>query len=347
MTFRSALLVEVFRGNRVESEHLGALVVCDPDGRRLASTGDPDLVTYPRSSLKPLQLLPLLQSGAADRFGFSSAQLAVMAASHAGEPDQVRAVASVLEKIGLNASALQCGVHPPANVAAAEQLIRNNQKPNALHNNCSGKHAGMLALAVHLEAPVESYLDVDHPVQIAIRETIARVTGVNARRLEAAIDGCSAPAYALSLRAIATAFARLAAADGSAADELDRSLARVGSAMRTHPALVAGRGRLDTILMESVSGLVSKGGAEGFQALGVASGSGRPALGIALKIADGEGRRAIPYVIPAVLQQLKAVTSVEGKRISEAIPAAIRNHRGTAVGEFRVRLTLDAGVEAG
>jgi L-asparaginase II len=309
-------LVKVWRGDTVESLHHGVVVVMDDAGREVARHGDPSLVTYLRSSAKPAQVLPLLASGAAERFGFSDAEIAVMIGSHGGEPFHVEAVRAILERIGVGEEALQCGAHPPYHRPSAQALRAAHEEPTAVHNNCSGKHAGMLALAVHLGAPTAGYLDEGHPVQRRILAAVAALAGLAPGDIRTAIDGCSAPNFALSMSAAATMYARLIAPGGLPAD-LQAAARRVVAAMRRHPEMVAGTDRLCTALMRSASGgLIAKIGAEGFYGLGFER-DGR-GLGVALKVADGDGDRA---------------------GLQERYVGPLRNHRGLVVG--RVDACLD------
>src|SRR5262245_39186326 len=283
-------LVEVLRGGRVESVHHGAAVLADEAGDVVAATGGPGLVTYLRSAAKPAQVLPLLMSGAAESFGFTDAEIAVMIGSHGGEAFHLEAVRSILARAGLDESALQCGAHAPFHRPSARALRETGGEPTALHNNCSGKHAGMLALAAHLGAPVATYLDAEHPVQRRIRDVLARLTGLESGSIGLAVDGCSAPTFAVPLRAAATLYARLMAPASLPAD-LGRVVDRAAGAMRRHPEMVAGTGRLCTDLMRrGGDGLVAKIGAEGFYGLGYARG-GR-GYGLVIKIGDGDGDRA-------------------------------------------------------
>ncbi len=208
MSFGTETLVEVWRGGRVESEHRGAIAVVDANGRVLAHSGDVLVTSYLRSSAKPFQLLPLIESGAADRFGFTDRELAVIAGSHSGEPRHLEAVQSILNKIGIGDEALQCGLHVPFNPEAAKALRVANQSASVLHNNCSGKHAGMLAQAVDRGLSTADYLDPQHPVQIGIRHRLAQLADLAFDDIGVGVDGCSAPCFALPLKHAALAFAR-------------------------------------------------------------------------------------------------------------------------------------------
>ncbi len=303
MSFGTETLVEVWRGGRVESEHRGAIAVVDANGRVLAHSGDVLVTSYLRSSAKPFQLLPLIESGAADRLGFTDRELAVIAGSHSGEPRHLEAVQSILNKIGIGDEALQCGLHAPFSPEAAKALRAANQNASVLHNNCSGKHAGMLAQAVDRGLSTADYLDPQHPVQIDIRHRLAQLADVAFDDIGVGVDGCSAPCFALPLKNAALAFARLAQ-QCVLSDSKDAALARVAQVMIDYPEMVAGEGRLDTDLMRATAGrLFSKGGAEGFHGIGVLAQGDQPAYGIAWKIGDGDGKRGgHPAVIEALRQ---------------------------------------------
>ncbi len=331
-------MVEVWRGGRVESQHQGALAVVDAAGRLIAQVGDAQLVSYLRSSAKPFQLLPLVESGGAERLGFTDTELAVMAGSHSGEPQHVATVQSILSKIGLNAGALQCGIHAPLSASAARALRQAGQEPTVLHNNCSGKHAGMLAQAVDRGLNTHNYLDPDHPIQLAIKQRLAELGGIAVDDIGVGIDGCSAPCFAMPLRASALAFARLAEA-GSGRQEVN-SLGRVARAMMAHPEMVAGEGRLDTDLMRVVPGrAVSKGGAEGYHGAGFLRPDGS-AWGLAIKIADGDGKRGGQPVLIEALRQLGMLDDAALTALRDYHTWKITNHRGLEVGEVKANFRI-------
>ncbi len=333
MAFETETLVEVWRGGRVESEHRGAIAVVDATGKLIAHAGDINLVSYLRSSAKPFQLLPLIESGAADRFGFTESELAVIAGSHSGEPRHVAAVQSILSKIGLSDSALQCGVHVPFNPDAAKALRETGREPTALYNNCSGKHSGMLAQAVDRGLSTTDYLDPQHPVQVTIRRRFAELAGITFDEIGVGVDGCSAPCFAMPLRAAARAFARLA-------EGRENGLRRVKQAMLNHPEMVAGEGRLDTDLMRAVpQGVVSKGGAEGYHGMGLIRSDGS-AWGVAIKIADGDGKRGGHPVVIEVLRQLGVLDEAALAVLQSYRGWPITNHRGLEVGEVRANFKL-------
>ena len=324
-------LVEVRRGGTVESVHFGAIAVVDAAGGSVATMGDPAIPVVLRSTAKPVQVLPLLDAGGAERFGFSESEIAVMIGSHGGEPFHVEAVRSILTKAGLDETALQCGAHAPTHRPAALELRRLAQEPTALHNNCSGKHAGMLALAVHLGAPPATYLDPGHPVQARIRARLEGLAGMSPGTAVIAIDGCSAPTFTLSLGNVAMLYARLAAGTGGDGAP-DAALRRAVAAMRHHPEMIAGTDRLCTELMRrGRGGLVAKIGAEGMYGLAFTR-EGR-AMGIALKIADGDGQRARFSAALEALSQLGALAPGHAAELGSRFVGELRNHRGLRVGE--------------
>ncbi len=329
-------LVEVTRGGRVESIHFGAVAVVDASGRLVAHVGDPDRIAYLRSTAKPFQLLPLVEAGGADRFGFAERELAVMAASHSGEPRHVQTVQAILDKIGLGENALQCGAHWPLSEASARALRETGREPTPIYNNCSGKHAGMLAQCIQQGLSTHDYLDPSHPVQGAILQTLAELSGLAPGAIDVAIDGCSAPCFGMPLRACALAFARLA--DPAALPEARRRAAlRIVGAMTAYPEMVGGEGRLDTDLMRAARGRVaSKGGAEGYQGAALPS----RGLGIAIKIADGNGQRGCGPVVVETLRQLGALDDAALDQLRGHHGSVVKNHRGLEVGEVKPAFKL-------
>ncbi len=339
MSFGTETLVEVIRGGRLESEHRGAIAVVDAAGKLIAQVGDVNLTTYLRSSAKPFQVLPLVESGAADHFQFTDQEIAVMAGSHSGEARHVEVVQSILNKIGLKEDALQCGAHVPFSTESAFKLSSQGQVPTPLYNNCSGKHAGMLAAAVDRGLSTHDYLDPNHPIQISIRQAIADLSGTPFDEVGVCVDGCSAPNFALSLKAAAVAFAKLA----SEPDLSPRSkaLARIAKAMSAYPEMVAGEKRLDTDLMRAAKGsLVSKGGAEGFHGIGIFSTNGKPAIGLAMKIGDGDGKRGGHPAVIEALRQLDVLGEKELEMLKEYRSWKLTNHRKIEVGEVRAKFDM-------
>ncbi len=240
-------LAQVTRDGVVESTHFGRIAVCSPDGRLLASAGDPDGVQYWRSSSKPIQALSVVTSGAIDRFGLTERELAVCCASHSGSAMHVQTVLGILAKLGLNESALRCGTHRPGDAAERNRLIVAGEEPSPVHNNCSGKHAGMLATCLALGAAADDYLEMDHPVQRLIATNLELLSGVSRAAWHIGRDGCGAPTVAMPLRAMARAFARLIAPTGLPDDLVDATM-RITAAMAAAPEMVSSVGSFNTEL---------------------------------------------------------------------------------------------------
>lgn len=339
-----APLVEVRRGPIVESRHRGHLAAVDGAGRLVAHLGDPDAVTYLRSSAKPHQAIPLVASGAAERFGFTEAELALACGSHSGQDVHVETVASMLEKIGLGEDALRCGVHDPFDRQTARRLRERGERPGILRNNCSGKHTGMLALALHLGAPVETYDQLDNPVQQAILRTVELFSGVAAERIPVGVDGCGVPVFGMPVRAMALMYARLVAPSRDLIDdETVRACERLVGAMRAHPEMVGGTAeRFDTEVMRATNGgAVSKVGAEGVYTAGVLPCESWPeGLGLAFKIDDGEDRRARPTVAIEAFRQLGVLNDDALEALSPYASFPVKNHRGDFIGEIRTSFEL-------
>ena len=314
------VFVEVTRGDRIESAHRGALVVSDAGGHVVFAAGDIDQATYPRSAVKALLALPLVESGAADRLGLTDTELALACSSHSGEAVHVAAAASMLRKAGRDEATLECGAHWPANPAAARALAASGREPGALHNNCSGKHAGFVCLACARGDDPAGYVRPDHPTMRVVTAALAQMTGTRLDAGNRAIDGCSIPTFAVPLRALALAFARFATADGAAA--------RLRSAVAAHPVMVGGSDSFDTHLMQAMGEAVFvKGGAEGVHCAAL------PALGlgVALKCGDGAGR-ASEIAMSAVLARL---LPDRADTLAPFVRQTLINWNKVAVGEIR------------
>jgi L-asparaginase II len=327
-------LARVTRGDATDSIHYGSVAVVDRDGRLIYAAGDPRYLTTTRSALKPLQALPFVAGGGVERFGYSLPQVALLCASHSGEPRHVEAVADMLTRADGRPDQLQCGVHPPLFYTAREELPPAGVAFTTLQHNCSGKHAGMLAWCQHCGAAVDSYLAFDHPLQQAIRQAVAHLTGVAERDLVAGIDGCSAPNYAVPLDRLAHAFARLAAGREDA--RYGAAPSRLATAMSTHPEMVSGERRNDLVLMRAGRGnWVTKVGAEGVQALGIRS----KGWGIALKVVDGNARGLHPATV-SVLDQLGLLDSAQRAELAAWGAPEIRNYRGFVTGRVLPAVVL-------
>lgn len=329
-----APLTEVLRGDTVESVHSGSVAVVDLDGRILFGAGDPDFVTFTRSSLKPLQALPFVRAGGLERYRFSTAETALLCASHSGEPRHVDAVAGMLERAGNGPADLQCGSHAPGHYEVHGQ-VPPPPPYSPLAHNCSGKHAGMLAHCVMCGYGRHDYLECAHPLQQEIRAAVSRMTGVPEASLASGVDGCSAPNYAVPLSRLALAFARLASPDGDA--EYGDAPARLAQAMTEHPEMVSGDGRSDLALTQAGRGdWVCKIGAEAVQAIGVRS----RGIGIAVKVGDGTRRGLLPAVV-SVLDSLGLVDAQARAHLAPLAAPQVRNYRGTVTGRLRPALVLD------
>ncbi len=337
-------LVEVTRGPIVECVHFGAYTVCDITGRVLHSGGDPNLVTFLRSATKPFQALPLVEGGGMQRFNLNEKELAVMCASHHGTDEHVEVVSSLQAKLGIGPQDLLCGTHAPEDPATAQRMVVKNEPSSPLRHNCSGKHSGMLAQCLLRGLPTADYINAAHPVQQAIVQVVAEMTDVPAADILLGTDGCSAPVFALPIKNAALAFARLA--DPTGLPETRQSALRlVFHAMTTHPEMVAGPEGFDTRLMQVGRGkILTKVGAEGFQAVALlpgACGPESPALGIALKISDGDRLyRARTTAIVSLLSQLGAVTETQVRELAEFSDRPQFNWRRMQVGEIRSILQL-------
>jgi L-asparaginase II len=326
------VVVRVLRGGEIESVHRGAWCLAAPSGAVLASAGAVEHPFTVRSSVKPLQALPLFESGAAERLELREAEVALAIASHSGEACHVEVVRGLLARLGLDERHLRCGAHPPTDARAREELRARGEAPSALHNNCSGKHAAFLAQARHLGVPHETYLDPEGRVQALARAAIAEVAGVAPGALVPALDGCSAPTYRLPLRALATAFARLANPAGLA-PERRAAAERMTRAAAAHPVLVGGsRKRLDTdLLAASLGRLFPKIGAEAIHATGLVGGG----CGLAVKIDDG-GERALPVLVVALLERLGLARAPELAALGPWREQTLRNHAGLEASRIEV-----------
>ncbi len=335
------VLVEIRRGDTVESRHRGALAVVNSAGETLVALGDVEQPIYPRSAIKLLQTIPLLESGAARRFALSEAQIALACASHGGESVHVDTVTAWLHSLSLDARDLACGAHPPLYAPAASALIAQGHAATAVHNNCSGKHTGFLTLAKHLGADTATYLERDHPTQRAWRDTLSEMADDELGARPEAIDGCGIPTIGVPLRNMALALARFADPSGLAQSRRE-AVIRIQQALAAEPMMIAGSERLCTETIRITRGRVLiKTGAEGVYAGAVPS----RGLGIALKIDDGTGR-ASGCVIATVLHRLKALRDDEWQRLRASACPRIENVAGTTVGSTEATAALAFSLDA-
>ena len=325
----------VWRGPIAESRHRFQAAVSTVDGSLAAETEDARAVTTFRSAAKPFQLLPLVERGHAARWGFDDETLAVMTGSHTGSRYHVGLVAGILARLGLSDRDLACGFHEPPDPEAMARIRGHTEERSSLYNNCSGKHAGMLALALAEGWPTRGYEQAGHPVQQLMRKTVAEACGVAPESLAVGVDGCSVSVFGLPLSGMARSYARLAVARGDG-DARERALARIRDAMRAWPRATGGAGRLSSELMERTAGrLVAKGGAEGLECVGM-PGAG---LGLALKCEDGHSR-AIGPALMGLLDQLGALDAGEIARLTELRRPVLRNHAGLEVGSLTAEVRV-------
>ncbi len=330
------IIAHVTRGGLSESRHAGFIAVANSEGQPLYTSGplDQDRVSFMRSSAKPFQALPLLETGTADRFGLTEAEIAMACASHGGEPEHVRQVQAMLDKGGLQAEQLLCGAHYPYHQPSQDALKESGQKPTNLHSNCSGKHTGMLLVCRHMGWPTETYTEPEHPLQQMILQAVADFTGLKPSEVATGVDGCSVVCFGMTTLQMATAFARLADPDywrKQGQPERAAAVERITQAMWSFPFNVAGTGRNDTDLMEvAPAGQVfSKAGAEAVWCLGFP----KERLGLSLKIEDGAAR-VESAVAAAAIRRLNLLKPAELAEFEKRQVQPLRNVRGIVVGEY-------------
>ena len=336
----SEILAKAIRGETVESVHRGHLIVVSGAGETLFSLGDPETVTFWRSSAKSFQAIPFLTSGAAEAFGFTEKEIALACGSHSGERVHVETAAKMLDRIGLSEPDLRCGAHVPFDEKRAEEMIKSGEQPTQLHNNCSGKHAAMLAFAKHAGADLKTYEHLENPVQQRILDCVAEFSGVPRDQIKIGIDGCAAPNFAVPIRAMAKSFAGLVFPPKNFDDETREACRRVVSATVACPEMIGGTDRLDTLIMRSARGrIVSKIGAEGVYSAGVLpSPRWKTGLGISFKVEDGDDKRARAVVIVELLKQLGILGAETLKDFS---PLPVKNRRGDTVGKVKASFKLE------
>ncbi|MFZ5881506.1 MAG: asparaginase [Chloroflexota bacterium] len=347
-------LLELIRGRIVESIHYGSIAVVDADGKLQASHGDPQTVAFLRSSAKPFQALPFVERGGVEFYGYTPRELALSCASHETAAIHLEAVAALQKKVGIQESHLQCGGHMPGDADMFRQCVVSGGTPTANYNNCSGKHTTMLAHAKMRGLPLENYLDIDHPIQQDILNTLAEICGYERDQIELGVDGCSAPNFALPLYHAALGMARLCDPRGLS-DARAAACRQITSAMTSHSEMVSGFGEFDCEVMKVGAGrIVTKRGAEGFQIVGILPGvlsPASPGLGIAIKVSDGdlgqrkdnltESSRVRSTVALEILRQLGALSAEQVQALSKFGPIrTLQNHRGIVTGQARPAFTL-------
>ena len=331
MASKNPLTVEVTRGGMVESRHRGAAVVMDAKGNAVHAWGEIERIVYPRSAIKPLQALAVVETGAADAFAVTDAELALASASHCGQPQHMDVVLAWLERIGLGADDLECGAHEPLDPETAKARVRAGESPGPADNNCSGKHAGMLTTAKHLGEETAGYTRPGHPVQQRLRAILTDIGGADLSQAPEGTDGCGIPVFGMPLPAMARAMARMADTGGLEAGRAEAA-GRIVAAMMSNPFLVSGRGRFDTIAMEAANGAFAvKTGAEGVH------GAILPELrlGGAVKIDDG-ARRAAQVAMAAILDYLGVLDGEAKVALAGFLETPVLNEKGERVGEIRM-----------
>ena len=324
------VLVEVFRGSTVESRHRGAIAIVDGDGKLVFALGDIELPVFPRSAVKAIQALPLVESGAADAYGFGAKELALACASHSGEAAHVELARAMLAKAGFDEAALECGAHWPSSQDATVALARSAGSPSALHNNCSGKHSGFLCVCRHCGIASQGYVEAGHAFQDLVRRTMVEVTGAEHGAANMGVDGCSIPTYAVPLRNLALGFARMTSGQ-TLGSERAAAARRLLSACMSEPFYVAGTGRACTRLLEAGQGRVfAKVGAEGVYCAAIEE----LGLGIAIKCDDGASRAA-EVIVAEVLAQLLVKHEALSASFEKLARPELRNWNGTLVGHLQ------------
>jgi L-asparaginase II len=323
------IAVHVMRGTTIESRHRASLAVVDRHGRIVAAAGASEAPAFPRSAIKPIQALPVIESGAADRFAFTTAEIALSCASHGGEPAHAATAANMLARAGLGPQDLECGAHPPYHVPSQHALIRAGEAPTALHNNCSGKHAGMLATAVHLGEKTRGYILPEHPVQQRIVRVFEEMCGLDLASAPRGVDGCGLPQIAIPLRALALGMAQFGAPD---ALPLARAAAckRIAAALIANPFMIAGSGRFCTAAMEIAAGkAIVKTGAEGVYMAAIPA----KGLGIAIKIEDGAARAA-EVALATLLARYGGFDDAQLAKLDALANPALTNAAGLRIGKI-------------
>jgi len=326
------------RSGRIDALHYGSIVVADPSGRILFSANDPHYPTYLRSSIKMIQALPVVLSGGADRFGFTDAELAICCASHSGADYHLETVRGMLAKIGLDEGALGCGAHEPSDRAEQARLVCSHHAPTQLHNNCSGKHTGMLAACLAMGWPIETYLSIDHPLQQMIYELMSEHAGIGRENIGVGIDGCSLPAFYMPISGAATALARYL----DRANRGEPAQSRIVRAMTTHPEMVGEHGSFDTELMKAFRGrAIAKRGAMAMFVVAINTEKYGP-VGIAVKLEDGN-MPPMPVIMMRVLEEIGELLPEELAVLERYRTMPLRNWRGIDTGEIATNFVLTEG----
>ncbi|MFB3163418.1 asparaginase [Neobacillus sp. 179-J 1A1 HS] len=327
----------VYRGEYLESSHDVHIAVVNNEGKLLYTYGNPDRLTFPRSSMKPFQAVPLIETGAAEHFRYSPAELSLSCASHSGEQIHREAVLHILERVGLTEEALQCGTHIPRDIESYKQLIRDGKDLTPVFSNCSGKHSGMLATAAYMNEDVSSYREIHHPLQQRILEAIEDICSFPKEEIQLSVDGCGVPVHQLPLSHAALGFARLAKPNETLAPKRAAALETIRNAMMQHPEMVGGTDRFDTDLMKIYDGrVVAKAGAEAVQFIGLVE----EGIGIAIKVEDG-APRATSVAAMEVLKQLGIGCERTFEVLKDYVIAPVLNARNDTIGTIKADFVLE------
>lgn len=327
----------VYRGEYLESSHDVHIAVVNNEGKLLYSYGNPDRLTFPRSSMKPFQAVPLIETGAAEHFRYTPAELSLSCASHSGEQIHREAVLNVLERVGLSEEALQCGTHIPRDMESYKQLIREGKDLTPVFSNCSGKHSGMLATAAYMNEDVSSYREIHHPLQQRILEAIEDICSFPKEEIQLSVDGCGVPVHQLPLAHAALGFARLAKPNETLSPKRAVALETIRNAMMQHPEMVGGTDRFDTDLMKIYDGsVVAKAGAEAVQCIGLVE----EGIGIAIKVEDG-APRATSVAAMEVLKQLGIGDEQIFEVLKDYVNAPVLNARNDTIGIIKADFVLE------
>lgn len=327
-------LVEVTRGDLVESFHQGFFVVVDNEGKTIASGGDSGYVTYMRSCAKPMQALPAVEKGITEHYGLTSEEIAILTASHSGEDIHRDVVTSILNKIGLTSEYLQCGIHKPLHRPSAQKLVEQGKNADVLHTSCSGKHVGMLLLCQYFGWPLEDYFLPEHQVQLLMLDYVAQISQMQKEKIILGIDGCGVPVFGMPLYNMALAFANLAKPQFT--EGRNRAINKIVEAMTLNPQVVAGTGRFCTDLMAATKGkIVAKDGNEGVFCLGIVD----KGWGLAIKVGDGSMRPHGPAIL-SILEQLNVLNEGELAKLEGYRIPKIRNFRKEVIGEMRSAIKI-------
>ncbi len=329
-------MVEVTRGQIVESIHYGAAAVVNSRGQIMATYGDPYAISFMRSSSKPFQALPFIEMGGDQEYGFSSAEIGLICASHSGTDEHFAALQKLQARIGISETNLQCGVHLPLHRQTADAMLLRGEKPTPNRHNCSGKHTGMLACARMLGQSLETYLELDSPVQKNILRVLSEFCDIPVNKIDLGLDGCSAPTFAMPLFNAALGMARLSDPQGMPPSR-QAACKKIFEGMTGSPFMVAGPGRFDTLFMEKTGGtILTKTGAEGYQVFGIPAREGNPGMGIALKIADGDvNDRSRGLVGLEILRQMGLISSEKLNELPGFYIQKLTNWRRLEIGEIR------------